>query len=180
MKGSATHVVARGSLSRCGGSSSHVATGRWALFICAGLIVASCMRPGVSDDSRDRFGIITSEGTVLAIVQGSAIGFTNADLTRLIWSGVAEAYPIQCEVPSELAAAGRQIFWNVINDGRKPTAVISVRVVQDGKIVRSAFNHVAAPGSSPDAVFMYDVSHLARRVLPPAARPLASPPNGCP
>jgi hypothetical protein len=126
-----------------------------------------------------RFNVITSEGIVSAIVIGSAKGFTNAALTRLIRAGVSETYDVHCTRPSDPAVAEREMFWHVNNDGRKPTAIITVHLVHDGKLVSSAYSNVAAPGSNPNAVFMYDVSRLAQRVLPPASRPLGSVRIGC-
>lgn len=149
------------------------ATARCTILLCS-VLVASCARPGTPNDSQAQFGIITSEGRVLANVEGSATGFTNTELTHLIRTGVSEVYAIDSDVSSDAATAGRRMFWHVINDGRKPTAVISVHLVQDGKIARSAYADAAAPDSDSDEEFMYVVSHLAREVLPPAAQTLVS------
>jgi hypothetical protein len=146
------------------------------LLLCT-LLLTSCEKPDKQDASLDRFRIITDEGPVLAIVNGSATGFTNHDLTQLIRAGVAEAYSILCDVSPD-PAAERQMVWHVVNDGRKPTAVVPVHIVQSGQIVRSAFASVAAPDSNPDAIFKYDVAHLARRVLP-AGAPVETRPTGC-
>jgi hypothetical protein len=112
------------------------------------------------------------------IVNGFATGFTNHDLTRLIRAGVAETYSVVCGTSSDSAAAERQMVWHVVNDGRKPTAVVTVHIVQGGEIIRSAFANVAAPDSNPDAVFKYDVAHLAGRVLP-AGGTVETRPIGC-
>jgi hypothetical protein len=142
------------------------------------LLMTSCASAGLPGAPLDRFEIVTEEGTVLAIVKGSATGFANSDLTRLIRKGVAETYSIKCDLPSDLAATNRRMFWHVNNYVRKPIAIISVDVVQGHEIINRAYTSVAAPGSNPDAVFMSDVSRLARRVLP-ATKPNPSRSSGC-
>jgi len=145
-----------------------VRTARWTLLLSS-ILAASCAGPETAGDSRSQFGIVTSDATVLANVEGSATGFTNTELTDLIRKGVGKAYVIQCDVSSDPATSGPRMVWHVINEGTEPTAVISVHLVRDGKITRSAFTDASAPGSSPDAVFMDTISQLAQRVLPPAA-----------
>jgi len=104
---------------------------------------------------------------VLATVKGTATGFTNGDLTRLIRAGVAETYSIQCDVPWDIAATARQIFWQVSSSVRRPTATISVKVVQGGKTVNSTFTNVAGPDANPYVIFMNEISRLAHEMLPP-------------
>ena len=149
------------------------ATARWILLFSS-ILAVSCAGPAPANDSRGQFGIVTSEGMVLANVEGSATGFTNTELTHLIRTGVAEAYVIHGDVLSDPATAEPRMFWHVINDGRKPTTIISTHLVEGGKITSSAFTDVAAPDSNPDTVFIDAVSQLAQRVLPPAAKHLAS------
>jgi hypothetical protein len=144
------------------------ATVRWTLLFSS-IFVASCTGPGVANNSPGQFGIVTSEGMVLANVEGSATGYTNTELTNLISRGVAESYVVKSEVPSKPATSGVRMFWHVINNGREPTAVVTVHLVRSGKIIRSAFTDAAAPDSNPDAVFMATVSQLAQRVLPLAS-----------
>jgi hypothetical protein len=165
--------IARTAPSNGGRPSVVTAAFGYALLFCA-VLTPSCAQMPAADASRSRFGVITSEGVISATVGGSATGFTNTNLTGLIRAGLAEAYSIQCEVPPKMAAAGPQMVWHVTSIGIKPTAIISVDVVKDGKIVKSAYTNVAAPGSNPNAVFMYDVRRLAQRVLPPNSSPPSS------
>jgi hypothetical protein len=142
---------------------------RWTLLV-ASIFVASCAELRNANDSQGQFGIVTSEGTVLATVDGSATGYTHNELTQLIRKGVAETYGIQRAVVPGTLTSGARMIWHVTNDEREPTAIISVDFIRDGKITRSAFTNAAAPGSEPDAVFMGAVSQLAENVLPPANR----------
>jgi hypothetical protein len=150
----------------------------YALLFCA-VLTPSCAQMPAADASRSRFGVITSEGVTSVTVGGSAKGFTNTNLAGLIRAGLAEAYSIQCEAPQNMAAAGPQMVWHVTNIGVKPTAIISVYVVKDGKVVKSAYTNVAAPGANPNAVFMYDVLRLAQTVLQPNSRPPSLSQIGC-
>ncbi|WP_158922297.1 hypothetical protein [Acidisphaera sp. S103] len=104
---------------------------------------------------------------MVLVVQGMAKGYTNTELTRLIRAGVAESYPTRCDVSPTFAVSAPQMIWRVVNDGRKPTAIVSVRVVHNGNLVRSAFANAPAPDAFPDAVFRFQVANLARRVLKP-------------
>jgi hypothetical protein len=52
-------------------------------------LVVSCAIPASVNRAGNQFGIITSEGIVLATVGGTATGVTNAGLIRLIRAGVA-------------------------------------------------------------------------------------------
>jgi hypothetical protein len=131
------------------------------------ILLVSCAVPVSRHGSCNKFAIITSEGIVLATVDGMATGFTNADLARLIRAGVAESYSIQSNVLRQVVMPRRQIFWHVTSRVRYPTAVISVRFVEDGKTVKSAFADTAAPGTNPNLIFMSEVARLARKVLPP-------------
>jgi hypothetical protein len=142
-------------------------TMRWTLLL-ASIFVASCTGLRDTNDSQCQFGILTSEGTVLATVEGSATGYTQTELTKLISNGVAETYGIQRTVASGRLTSGPRMIWHVINNEREPTAIISVDFIRNGKITRSAFTSAAAPGSEPDAVFMGAVSQLAENVLSPA------------
>jgi hypothetical protein len=137
------------------------------VLVWSAFLLASCATAANINGAGNRFGIITSEGIVLATVSGMATGLTNADLTRLIRAGVAETYSIQCDVPRHMPRSTRQIFWHVTSGIRYPTAVISIRLVEDSKTVRSFFADVAAPETSPSLIFMNEVSRLSRRVLPP-------------
>ena len=64
------------------------------------------------------------------------------------------------------------MYWYLISDRRKGTALIKVRITRDGKVIRSEFTNAAAPGVDPD--MMDDISRFVRRVLPPPAKPVAS------
>jgi hypothetical protein len=146
-----------------------VTTMRWTLLVVL-IFVASCAGLRNANDSQDQFGIVTSEGTVLATVEGSATGYTDTELTKLIRNGVAETYGIQRKVASGTLTSGPRMIWHVINNEREPTAIISVDLIRGGKITRSAFTNAVAPGSEPSGVFMGTVSQLAQNVLPPATR----------
>jgi len=61
------------------------------------------------------------------------------------------------------------MVWHVVNDGRMPTVVITVHLVQDGKITRTAFTRAAAPDANPEWDFIAAVSQLTLEVLPPLA-----------
>ena len=139
------------------------AIGRALLFCLA--FAVSCTRPTISDGWEAWSGVGTPDGAV--VVQGMAKGFTNAELTRLIRAGVADAYPTRCDGGPVPAGSMPRMVWHVVNDGRKPTAIVSVRVVQNGGLVRFAFSNTPAPDTFPDAVFRREVSDLARRVLVP-------------
>jgi hypothetical protein len=145
-----------------------VTTMRWTLLFSS-IFVASCAGANNANDSQDQFGIVTSEGTVLANVEGFAAGYTHTELTKLIRDGLARTYRIQRDVASKAAAPGTRLIWRVNNNVREPTAVITVNLVQGSKIIRSAFSDTVTPGSEPDGIFMGVVSQLAQRVLPPAA-----------
>jgi hypothetical protein len=131
--------------------------------------LASCARSEGIGPARNLFTASTSEGTVLVRVEGLATGFTNSELTRLIRSGLTRIYPIQCDAPSDISMSVPRMVWHVINDGRRPTAMVTVRIIENGRIVRSGFTTVSAPGANPDAVFMREFSDLAYGVMPPAA-----------
>lgn len=125
-------------------------------------------RPAAADGWQGSFMVATSEGAVLATVEGATTGFTNAALTRLIREGAAESYPTYCATPSDITAARRRILWHVIKDGRKPVALISVELIQDGNVGRKAYRHVADPGANPPVVFAHEAARLVLHVLSPA------------
>ena len=127
---------------------------RWRVFILSTICLVSCATPERLHGAGNKFGIVTTEGIVLATVDGMATGLTSADLTRRIRAGVAEAYPIQSNMPLHMTAPRRQIFWHVASAVRYPTATISVRLVEDGKTVASAFAITAAPEMNPNLLFM--------------------------
>jgi hypothetical protein len=137
--------------------------------------------PARVDSAGNQFGIVTSEGIVIAIIEGTATGLTNTGLTRLIEAGVGEIYSIQCDLPRHAVVPARRIFWHVASRVRYPTAVISARFIEDSKTVRSLSVDVAAPEANPNLVFMNEVSHIARKVLPPPILPAVpgSPLTGC-
>ena len=136
-------------------------------------LVASCARADVSGN----FGVATPNGVVVSGIRGMAKGFTNAELTRLIQAGLAEAYPIRCDVPSMRSAPVLQMIWNVRNENRKPTAIVSVSVIRSGNLVDFAYSNVPAPDAFPPGLFRYEVSNLARRVL--GSPTLSAPPPHC-
>jgi hypothetical protein len=139
------------------------------------LFAAACANPEASVGRTGApFAIITSEGIVLVTVEGGATGFTNADLTRLIRKSLAETYPVQCNTRLDSSTVARQMVWHVANLGWWPTAMISVKVIEDEKKAKSGFDRIAVPGVNPDAVFLYDVSRLAQRILPPPRTSIAT------
>jgi hypothetical protein len=85
---------------------------RGVLFLSV-ILMTSCAKPEIPGSTWNQFAIITSQGIVLATVNGTVTGLTSRDLTRLIRAGVAETYTIQCGVPGDIAATARQIFWQV-------------------------------------------------------------------
>jgi len=131
-------------------------------------LLASCTGSGGAGQARNPFIAHTPEGVVLVKVNGTATGTTDEELTRLIRRGVAQIYPVLSNTSPGVSLDAPQLVWDVIKDGRTPTAVVTVKVVRDGRVVRSEFAHVSAPGANPDAVFIHDISALAYRVLPPA------------
>ena len=149
------------------------AIGRTLLFCM--IFVVSYSRPSASGGSEAWSGVGTPVGAVALVVQGMAKGFTNAELTRLIRAGVADAYPTRCDGGPVAADSMPRMVWHVVNDGRKPTAIVSVRVIQNGSLVRFAFSNAPAPDAFPDAVFRREVSDLARRVLAPPSVGIAAP-----
>jgi hypothetical protein len=155
----------RNSLSWRSGRAS--LSGLVSMAVCAG--VAGC------GGTPDRFAVSTPDGVVLASVEGASTGFTNTELTRLVRAGVAEAYPVQCHAPSWLGAGAPLMVWQVVDKDRQPTAIVSVRLIRNGTVVRSSFDNVVVPDANPGSVFMRTVSDLARRVLPPATSPPTMP-----
>jgi hypothetical protein len=139
----------------------------WCLVLVLYLL-AACTGPQGAGKADNLFTANASEGDVLVRVDGMARGFTNSELTRLIKRGMAGSYPIQCHEASDNALDTPKMVWHVINDRRKPTAVVTVKVIESSGIVRSKFANIAAPGVNPDAVFMRDVADLAYRIMPPA------------
>ncbi len=157
--------------------SSVAASARWALLACL-VLTTSCASPGAADDPRYQFGIVTIDGTVLEYVEGSVTGYTNAELTDFVRKGVGEAYVVRRGVSLNATPTGRQMVWHVINDGRKPTVVITVHLVRDGKIIRTAFTGAPAPDASPEGYFIAAISQLTQEVLPPLATNPVSSRNG--
>jgi len=150
----------------------------WHALLSGLVMVAACAGEAGCGGAPDRFAVSTPDGVVLASVEGASTGFTNAELTRLVRAGVAEAYPVQCSVPAVLAAEAPLMVWRVVDKDRQPTAIVSVKLIRNGTVVRSAFDNVLAPDTNPGSVFMRTVSDLARRVLPPATSPPPMP-EGC-
>jgi hypothetical protein len=144
--------------------------------LLSGLVMAAvCAEAAGCGEAPNRFAVSTPDGLVLASVEGASTGFTNAELTRLVRGGIAEAYPVQCNAPSVLTAGAPLMVWQVVDKDRQPTAIVSVKLIRNGTVVRSAFDNVLAPDANPGSVFMRTVSDLARRVLPPATSPTAMP-----
>jgi hypothetical protein len=117
---------------------------------------------------------MTSKGVVLAIVEGSVAGVTNSDLTHLIRAGVAETYSIQCVAPSGVTPNDVRMYWYLVDNRQTGTALVKVHIEQDGKIIRSEFTNVTAPGIDPDVMFMDNISRFAQGVLPPPYKPVAA------
>jgi hypothetical protein len=137
-------------------------------FLPLSLLIA-CTNPERGDGAGNLFTAGTSEGTIMVRVEGFTKGFTNTELTRLIRDGLAKTYPIQRDVPPDIASNVPRMVWHVNNDERNATAVVTVRIIQNGRVVRSDFAKTPAPNACPPAVFMHEVSELARNVIPPAA-----------
>jgi hypothetical protein len=135
------------------------------LLLCS---LASCARSENVARPNNLFTADTSEGIVVVRVEGFATGFTNTEMTRLIRGGLARIYPIQCDTSPDVSANAPRMVWHVINDGRKATAMVTVTIIESGRIVRSKFDNVSAPNVNPNVVFMRDVSDLAYRVMLPA------------
>jgi hypothetical protein len=70
---------------------------------------------------------------------------------------------------ADISTNAPKMVWHVIKDGRKPTTMVTVRIIRDGRIVRSNFANVSAPHANPDAVFMREVAELAYRLISPPA-----------
>jgi hypothetical protein len=117
---------------------------------------------------------MTSQGVVLAIVEGSVAGVTNSDLTHLIRAGVAETYSVQCAVPSGMAPNNPRMYWYLVENRQTGTALVKVHIKQDNKVIRSEFTHVTVPGTDPDVMFMDNISRFAQGVLPPPGKPAAA------
>jgi hypothetical protein len=141
------------------------------------VLLASCSEVETIDGRRDTFAIATSKGIVEAVVEEQG-GFEGA--ARLIRAGIAEAYAVECGPTDNAMPTTRHVIWAVARGGLRPTAMISVRVLNAGKIENAASASVAAPGAVPDAVFMAEVVHLALRVLPPPAKAPETPGDRCP
>jgi hypothetical protein len=136
------------------------------LLLGAAMFVASCTNARSTTAAPGQFGVNTTDGVVTARVDGFATGVTNQDLTRLVLAGVGESYTVDCHLLPNTSPDTTQMVWRVTNNGRKPTAIVSVELIQNGRTVRSAFADAAAPAANPDAVFVHQVATLARRVLP--------------
>jgi hypothetical protein len=148
------------------------ARGAWTtgyLLVSSLSLLAACTGSETVGEVRDKFTANTSEGIVLVRVEGMATGITNSELTRLIRRGVVRIYPVRCNPPPDISTNAPQMVWHVIKDGRKPTAMVTVEIIRDGRIVRSNFANVSAPHANPDAVFIREVSELAYRLISPAA-----------
>jgi len=143
-------------------------TGRCCLFLVLSLL-AACSGSEGAGQVNNLFVANTTEGVALVRVDGMATGFTNSELTRLIRRGMAGIFPILCRDASDNASTAPKMVWHIINDGRKPTAVVTVKVIETDGIVRAKFANISAPGINPDAVFMHDVADLAYRIISPAS-----------
>jgi hypothetical protein len=71
------------------------------------------------------------------------------------------------------------MLWYLIDDRREGAALVRIRIMRDGKVVRSDFTKVTALGVDPDVMFMDDISRFVQGVLPPPARPVAAPRMRC-
>jgi len=137
------------------------------IIICCLAAIVACTNVQSHDALRPEFDVLTSQGPISVRVQGTATGFTNADLSRLIRSGMAEAYSVRCSVPFDTWSMKQILVWNVAKDGRH-NYVVSGRLVQSGKIIKSTWVDVIGLEAAPYGVFMRTISFLALKLLPPA------------
>jgi hypothetical protein len=136
------------------------------------LPLIGCARPGDAV-TQGHFAVDTSRGTVLVTADGDAVGFTNVDLTRLIRTALAQTYPITCDIKGHTNTTSRRLVWHVVSSGRHPTAIIVAEIFQDSKLLQKESEQIAAPGSEPNAVTIYETSQFSQRILPPVSRKIA-------
>ena len=94
--------------------------------------------------------------------------FANADLSRLIRSGMAKVYSIRCGMPLDTSSTKQILVWNITKDGRGVNYVVKGRLVQGGEVIKSAWTDVIGLEAAPYGIFMRTISSLALRLLPPA------------
>jgi hypothetical protein len=129
--------------------------------------IAACANVQSRGTLGHEFEVLTSKGPVSVQVQGTATGFDNSDLSRLIRFGMAEVYSVHCGLPLDVSSTKQMLVWNVTKDGRL-NYVVNGRLVQGGEVVKSTWADVIGLEAAPYGVFMRTISFLALKLLPPA------------
>jgi hypothetical protein len=142
------------------------------------IAIAACANTQSRGTLGREFDVLTSKGPVSVHVQGTATGFANSNLSRLIRSGMAEVYPIRCDMPLDVSSTKQMLVWNVTKDGRL-NYVVNGRLVQGGEVIKSKWADVIGLEATPYGVFMRTISFLALKLLPPATETRARLMSDC-